>query len=193
MFEEKLNENIVYHIAPIHDLDMILEKGIAYDDKITYYVKYKKFHDFFDNYKPSEIPDWVIRKKAVFGSLDLSKHTSWHSHSVILSLKINPHKCWIANENLANECYEPIMLMDVKGFEIKKEYIIEKCINKAKLYWETSCSYEYNLRVRNDLKVGYDCEIMIFHSIKPKDIIPLAIVSDHRIMSIKQWKNIAYT
>ncbi|WDV46228.1 hypothetical protein PV797_00690 [Clostridiaceae bacterium M8S5] len=192
MFKERLYENIVYHIAPIHDLDKILTKGIVFDDKITYEVKYKKFHEFIDNCKTDDVPEWVIRKKAIFASLELSNHSGWHSHSVILALKVDPKKCWIANENIANECYEPFILKNVKDFSKSENYIIETCKRKAKSYWSTSCSYEQNLSERHDMKCGYDCEVMVFHEIKPENIIPLAIVSDHKIMSIDQWKELLY-
>ena len=190
IFKDYNETKFVYHVASITDLNQILSKGIFYDDKSTYRDKYYNFHKYIDSFKPGNIPAWVIRSKAIFASLNFHEKHCWHSHSVVLGIKIDPDKCWIANENLANEVYEPFILKGVKGFSDAGKYLEicgEKNMNK---YWETSLSFKENLKIRRDSDNTYDAEVMIFHSIYPEDIKPLYIVSDHRMMSIKEWKSL---
>jgi hypothetical protein len=175
-------------VAPITDLDNILRNGIRYNDKTTYRSKYLNFHRFIDTFKPSTIPNWVIREKAIFTSLNFSENHSWHSHSVLLAVKINPKKCWVANENLANKIYEPFVLKDIKGFSYAKEYIQTRAGDILKEYWNTSLSFLDNLKVRRDKQRGYDAEVLVFHHIPPEDIKILLIVSDHKAMSVSEWK-----
>lgn len=177
---------VVYHVAPITDLANILNNGIRYDDKSTYRTMYLDFHKYISAQKPNNIPDWVIREKAIFASLNYRNNHSWHSHSVILELRIDKDKCWVANENLVNMIYEPFVLRDVDSFEIANQYLDTKGRNVIKEYWDTSLSFNENLAVRRDKERDYDAEIMIFHDIKPKDIKILRIISDHKIMTVEK-------
>lgn len=36
----------------------------------------------------------------------------------------------------------------------------------------------------------YDEEVLIFHPIEVRDIVPLYIVSDHKMLTIDEWKKI---
>lgn len=176
----------VYHVACITDLDNILNKGIKYNDKSTYSTMYLEFHKYISSFKPENIPDWVIREKAIFASLNYKKDHSWHSHSVVLALKIDKERCWIANENLANRIYEPFILKDVKYFEVANSYLNREGKKAIEEYWNTSLSFNENLLLRRDKEKGYDAEVMIFHDIKPEDITILRIISDHKIMTFEE-------
>jgi len=103
LFSDYTETGFVYHVAPITDLKKIIEEGIRYNDKNTYLDKYLSFHKFIDSFKIDSFPQWLNREKAIFSSLNFAKDHCWHSHSVIMALRIEPEKCWIANENLANE------------------------------------------------------------------------------------------
>lgn len=188
LFPDYSQTGVVYHVASITDLNNILENGIKYDDKASYITKYKNFHKYIDSLKTKEIPSWVIRQKAIFASLNFDDKHCWHSHTVIMAVKIQPEKCWIANENLANSIYEPFILKDVKGFNCANNYLETKGREIAQKYWETSLSFIDNLRERRDKKKGYDAEVMIFHDIPPDDIKLIYIVSDHKMMTIQEWK-----
>ncbi|EOD00474.1 hypothetical protein [Caldisalinibacter kiritimatiensis] len=188
LFPDYTETKVVYHVAPINDLDNILKKGIRYDDKFTYESKYLNFHKYIDSYKPNTIPNWVIREKAIFASLNFDKNHQWHSHSVIMAINIDPSKCWVANENLANELYEPFILKDVQGFECAKKYIYNRGKKILHKYWTTSLSFIDNLKYRRDKEKGYDAEVLVFDYIPPEHINILAIVSDHKIMTMKEWK-----
>lgn len=188
MFYADYNETgYVYHVAPITDLDLILKEGIKYNDKSTYMIKYKDFHKYIDSFKTNNIPNWVVREKAIFASLNFSDDHCWHSHSVILAIKIDPSKCWIANENLANKLYEPFILKDTIGFRCAYDYITKKGESILREYWNTSLSFVDNLKLRKDKMKNYDAEVLIFHDIEPKHIKILSIVSDHNNMNIEQW------
>lgn len=187
-FLDYKDTNVVYHVAPITDLNKILKSGIKYNDKKTYESKYLNFHKYLDSYKLDMIPDWVVREKAIFTSLNFSENHCWHSHSVIMAIEIDTSKCWVANENLANKIYEPFILQEVEEFEVSKKYLINEGMKNLKRYWETSLSFNENLVTRNDLKSGYDAEVLVFHEILPANIKPLYIVSDHSILSINKWK-----
>lgn len=180
--------NRVYHIISITDLEYALKDGIKYDDKQTYTTKYYEFHDYIDRYKEEKIPDWVVRKKAIFGSLDFNKNHKFHSHTALLSIKVDVEKCWIANENLVNQIYEPFILHKIDEYNKSKQYLENEGTRLLKKYWKTSCSFKENLDKRLDKVKEYDAEVLIFHDIKPSDIDILYIISDHRMMTNKEWK-----
>lgn len=178
----------MYHVINLADLDKTLKTGISFDDKETYESKYSSFHKFIDKYKPESIPTWVIRHKAIFGSMNFKDDHIWHSHSVLLSIKVNEDLCWICNENIANFLYEPLILRNTKDFNAAEKFIERNGQTIAKDYWVRSCSFKYNLIIRNDKKQGYDAEILIMHHIPPENIKVLSIVSDHRHMEVKEWQ-----
>lgn len=188
-FLDFTKNNRVYHIISIIDLEYTLKNGIKYDDKQTYTTKYYDFHDYIDKYKKEYIPDWVIRKKAIFGSLSFAKDHKFHSHTALLSIKVDMNKCWIANENLVNQIYEPYILHKIDEYSQAKMYLENEGGKLLKKYWETSCSFKENLSKRLDKLEGYDAEVLIFHNIKPFDIEVLYIISDHRMMTQEEWKN----
>lgn len=190
LFEDYESTGLVYHIADINDLKEILEKGIRYNDKSTYLNRYLEFHKFFDLLKPDYIPNWVIREKAIFASMNFKKDHYFHSHSVVLGLKVDIEKCWIANENLANCLYEPLVLQKIEEFVDAKKYIENIGVEKGREYWETSLSFIDNLSKRKDMMKDYDEEVLIFHPIEVRDIVPLYIVSDHKMLTIDEWKKI---
>lgn len=187
-FDDYAKTQRVYHIAPINDLKNILSEGIKYNDKITYEGKYCDFHKFIDDLKPNSIPSWVERKKAIFATMNYHREPNFHSHTVVMALKIDPSKCWIANENKANEIYEPFILQEVDILKGAKNYVDREGKELIEKYWKTSLNFEENLNKRIDLKENYDAEVLILHSIKPEDIELLYIVSDHKIMEFNKWK-----
>ncbi len=187
-FDDYLKTGKVYHIAPVNDLEKILLEGIKYDDKVTYEDKYCDFHCFIDNLKPPHIPSWVERKKAIFATMNYKDNPNFHSHTVVMALKINPEKCWIANENRANEIYEPFILQNIEWLKGAKKYIETKGKELINEYWETSLSFKENLKKRRDLREGYDAEVLILHTIEPKDIEILYVVSDHKVMDFDEWE-----
>lgn len=188
LFPDYTQTGVVYHIININDYQKIKEEGIKYDSKFTYKCKYLDFHKFMDSHKPAHIPRWVDRSKAIFGSMNFKEDHHWHSHSVLLAVKIDPKRCWVANENMANQVYEPFVLHRLEEFKGAARFLERKGREIIREYWETSLSFEENLKYRRDREPGYDAEVMIFHSIKPEDIQCLAIVSDHSIMTVAQWK-----
>lgn len=187
-FKDYNSTGLVYHIANINDLNKIFEEGIRYDHKSTYINQYLSFHKFFDSLKPDNIPKWVLRQKAIFASMNFEKNHYFHSHSIVLGLKVDISKCWIANENLANCLYEPLVLSKIEKFKYVKEYIETIGVKKGEEYWNTSLSFVENLSKRKDRIDDYDEEVLIFHSIKPEDIEPLYIVSDHKMLTMDEWK-----
>ncbi|MBS4538016.1 hypothetical protein GOQ27_06055 [Clostridium sp. D2Q-11] len=187
-FKDYTQTRMIYHIANINDFNNILKDGIKFNDKVSYKTKYIDFHKLIDQYKLSYLPEWIIRQKAIFGSMNFKDKHTWHSHSVLLGLKVNEDYCWVANENLVNEIYEPFILKDIDEFSYMNKYIKRIGINNIKEYWKTSLSFKENLSKRLDKKEGYDCEVLIFHDIKPKDITPIAIVSDHRYIEYDDIK-----
>ncbi|SHH26370.1 hypothetical protein [Tepidibacter thalassicus] len=188
LFDDYIKTKRVYHIVSLRDLDYILEKGIHYNDKVTYNTKYKGFHDYIDDFKTNNIPDWVERKKAIFASLNFEKNHYFHSHSAVLSIKINEDMCWVANENLANKIYEPFVLKGIYGFEFCNNFLNNKGKEILKEYWNSSLSFKENLILRKDLEKGYDAEVLIFHHIPKDDIEVLYICSDHEMMSLEEFK-----
>jgi len=189
-FEDYLKTGKVYHIAAINDLKQILLQGIKYDDKITYEDKYCDFHCFIDSLKPAHIPSWVKRKKSIFATMNYRVDPNFHSHTAVMALKIDPSKCWIANESRANQIYEPFVLQEVEDLKRAKEYVNGEGKDIIEEYWETSLSFEDNLNIRMDLKKGYDAEVLIHHQIEPKDIEILYIVSDHKVLKLNEWKEV---
>lgn len=188
LFPDYNQTTVVYHVVPITDLKKIISEGIEYDDKKTYKSKYLSFHKYIDTFRNESIPPWVVREKAIFASMNFSKGHSWHSHSVLIALKIDPKRCWIANENLANKIYEPFILKDIKGFEEAAGYLSDEGTKSIAKYWDTSLSFLENLNERKDMTKGYDAEVLIFHKIEPEDITPLSIGSDHVMMPVENWK-----
>lgn len=188
MLKDCAGQGYAYHVVNIIDLGKTLTEGIKYDDKATYGSKYYDFHSYFDNHKPKAIPEWVERKKAIFASICFKEGHKWHSHSAVLKVKIHEDRCWICNENLANFIYEPFILQHMEGFDNTREYMRAKGGTFVEEYWKHSFSYKDNLSSRYDKKEGYDAELLIMHSIPPENIECLYIVSDHQIMSYKEWQ-----
>lgn len=189
-FDDYSKTGRVYHVAPVNDLGKILTAGIKYDDKITYEHKYYDFHCFIDSLRPVYIPPWVERKKAIFATKNYRREPNFCSHSAVTALKIDPSKCWIANENRANQIYEPFILQKVDSLSDAEEYMKTEGKKSIEEYWRTSLSFEENLEKRLDLKDGYDAEVLIFHDVEPEDIEILYIVSDHRVMEFREWKKV---
>jgi hypothetical protein len=150
--------------------------------------KYIDFHSYFDLFKPKSVPEWVERKRAIFASTRFKDGHTWHSHSAILRIKIEKHRCWVCNENLANFIYEPFILQSLDGFADTREYMRIHGREFVEEYWKNSLSYYDNLEKQYDKMKGYDAEILIMHHIPPENIECLYIVSDHQVMSYKEWQ-----
>lgn len=187
-FMDSAEQGYVYHVINIIDMERTLKEGIRFNDKNTYMSKYIDFHNYFDLFKPRSIPGWVERKRAIFASIRFKNGHSWHSHSAILKIKIQEHRCWVCNENLANFIYEPFILQSLDGFSGTREYLRVNGRAFVEEYWNNSLSYYDNLGKRYDKREGYDAEILIMHPIPPENIECLYIVSDHQIMSYKEWQ-----
>ncbi|OPJ56305.1 hypothetical protein [Alkalithermobacter paradoxus] len=187
IFDDYKETKRIYHIVSLNDLDNVIKNGICYDDKITYNTKYKGFHDYIDRFKGSNIPPWVKRNECIFGSLNYKLGHHFHSHSAILSVKVNEDRCWVANENLANTIYEPFALRNTASFENCKKFLNSKGEIILRDYWDTSLSFSENLKLRKDLQKGYDAEVLICHCIPKEDIEILYICSDHDIMSLDKF------
>ncbi|WP_026478881.1 hypothetical protein [Alkaliphilus transvaalensis] len=190
LFKDYTETGVVYHIATINDLNKILQQGIKYDDKVTYKEKYYDFHQFIDDHRNHNIPIWVSRKKAIFASMNYKSVPVFHSHSVVLAVKIIPEHCWIANENRGNQIYEPFILKDVEMFKSASKYMKKQGVASVREYWDTSLSFIDNLEKRFDKKDGYDAEVLILHSIPPENIEVKYIISDHRVLTLSEWKEI---
>lgn len=188
LFRDYSETKRVYHVVTLTDLEKTLKQGIQFNDKNTYKNKYIDFHNFIDNHKPDSIPQWVVRSKAIFGSMNFKPGHVWHSHSAVLSVKINEDLCWICNENIANYLYEPLILKNIISFEAAQEFLERNGHNIVMDYWSSSCSFKDNLSWRRDKKAGYDAEVLILHDIPPEDIEVLYIASDHRFMKVKEWQ-----
>lgn len=189
LFEDYQKTYKIYHIIAMYDLQPTLQKGIRYDDKVTYNTKYKGFHSFIEKEKTTKIPDWVQRKKAIFASMNYDSSFVFHANNIILSLKINPKQCWIANEDLANQIYAPFFMKDVKDYKNEASiYLKGKGKELLQNYWKTSLSFQDNLHYRYDLKEGYNAEVMIFHNISPSDIEIEYIISGHHLIKPEDWK-----
>jgi hypothetical protein len=188
MFEDCTGQGYAYHVVNIVDLEKTLAEGISYDDKSTYDSKYYNFHAFFDYYKPDTVPEWVERKKAIFASICFKEGHKWHSHSAVLKIKIQKERCWVCNENLANFIYEPFILQHMEGFGNIQEYMRINGREFVEEYWKNSLSYNDNLNIRYDKKEGYDAELLIMHKVPPEEISCLYIISDHQMLSYKEWQ-----
>jgi hypothetical protein len=187
-FPDYSQTGAVYHVINLNDLVRVNEQGIKYDRRAAYHDRYEDFHAYLNEYRTGEIPHWVDRTKAIFASMNFDDGHAFHSHSMLLAFEADPSRCWVANENRANEVYEPYVLQNIEEFRGAKEYL--KRIGRAVIreYWKTSLSFTDNLVQRRDRWEGYDAEVMVFHDIKPENIHYIAIVSDHRIMTVEQWK-----
>ncbi len=188
LFPDYGQTGVVYHVINLNDLLTVKTGGIKYDDKLTYQNNYKDFHAYLNLHRTQKIPSWVDRTKAIFASMNFSDNHTWHSHSMLLAVRIDPLRCWIANENKANELYEPFILQNIDEFCGAEGYLKERGQAVIKEYWDTSLSFTDNLKQRRDKEAGYDAEVMVFHDIRPADIHYIAIVSDHRVMTVEQWK-----
>ena len=188
LFKDYNETNIVYHVVTITDLEDTLKYGIRYNDKNTYESKYYKFHNFIDARKAKHVPEWVVRTKAVFASMNFKQKHIWHAHSALLGIRIQEDLCWICNENIANFLYEPLMLQEVPSFDLAKKFINKNGNKIAEDYWNCSLSFKDNLMLRLDKKAGYDAEVLVLHDILPKDIELLHIASDHKCMEVDKWR-----
>ncbi len=188
IFKDYTETQRIYHIISMYDLKETLKTGINYDDKVTYNTKYKGFHSFIEQEKTEKIPRWVVRKKAIFGSLNYKKSFAFYSNSVVLGIKIEPERCWVANENLANETYAPFFLREIDAFNGANVYLNKKGKKLLKDYWETSLSFKDNLEKRMDLREGYNAEVLILHNILPENIEIEFIISSHKRFSPEEWK-----
>jgi hypothetical protein len=188
LFKDYTETKLVYHVVTIGDLDNTLTYGIKFNDKNTYKSKYYEFHNFIDKMKPKYIPEWVVRSNAIFASMNFKPGHVWHSHSALLSIKIQEDFCWVCNENIANFLFEPLMLRKVSGFDSAQEFISKNGSKIVEDYWNCSLSFKDNLKLRKDKIAGYDAEVLILHDILPKDIELLDIASDHRCMEVNEWK-----
>lgn len=188
LFPDYTETGLVYHIINLNDLKEVAAEGIRYDHKSSYDERYIDFHAFLNQFRTPKIPLWVDRTKAIFASLNYSDNHIFHSHSMLLAFRVDPAKCWVANENRANEVYEPFVLQNTDGFSQASQYFKSRGRYIITEYWQTSLSFSDNLAQRRDRLDGYDAEVLIFHDIRPEDIHCIAIVSDHRIMTVEQWK-----
>ena len=188
LFKDYIETNVVYHVVTITDLDDTLKYGIRFNDKNTYKSKYYRFHNFIDDRRTKYVPEWVVRSNAIFTSMNFKPDHIWHSHSALLSIRIQEDLCWVCNENIANFLYEPLMLREVSSFDSAKEFINKSGNKIAEDYWNCSFSFKDNLKLRKDKTAGYDAEVLVLHDILPKDIELLYIASDHKCMEVKKWK-----
>jgi len=175
-------------VISILDYKSVMKNGIKYDDKNTYIDKYYGFHSYFDDFKSDKIPSWVERKKAIYTSLNYKDQHQWHSHSVILKVMVDESKCWVCNENLANVLYEPFVLQQNQSFEEAKVFMTSHAPKVAKKYWDESISLIDNKKIRKDKTPEYDAEVLVFQDIKPENLEFMYVISDHRMMTIKEWK-----
>lgn len=186
IFPDYKETGCIYHIISIIDLKKTLNEGIKFDDKATYKCKYLDFHNYIDNFRHENIPSWVIRKKAIFGSMNFKDNHYFHSHTAVLKIKVDDDKCWVANENLANNTYEPFILNDLVSNKFK-DYFEERGNKMLNEYWDTSLAFKDNLDIRKDKKEGYDAEVLLFHDVRPEDIEVLFIRADHKIYSLNDF------
>ena len=184
-FDDYTHTKVVYHITPLSKLKEILEKGIKLNEYMN--PDYCEFNRYFDRFKNDAIPKWVLREKAIYGSINFKSDHKWHSHSAILALKIDEQKCWIGNENLANILYEPYVLKDLNMFK-SAEILIKTRGDEFPLnYWNNSLSFKQNLTARLDFTDNYDAEVLIMQDISPRDINVIKLISDHKLMDVKEW------
>ncbi len=189
LFPSYKETKVLYHVVDIIHLKSVLSNGIKINERNKYSdEKYDEFNKYLDKNKSEKIPPWVKREKAFFASLNFKKNTKWHSHSALLAIRIQEEKCWIANENLANEIYDPFVLQDIDKFNNAKKYMKKYGVKSALKYWEHSFSFREYFDLGIDKRENYDEEVMIFHDIYPQDLNCLMIVTDHNIYTPKQWQ-----
>ncbi len=188
LFDDYFNTNKVYHIISLHDLKTAITKGISYDDKITFNTKYKGFHSAIQYEKLDKVPQWVKRDKAIFASINYPQKNHFHPDSVVLGLKIDPEKCWVANEDLANKIYAPFVLKSIMEYNDAESYMNTKAKDLLKEYWETSLSFVDNLNYRYDLRKDYNAEVLVLHPILPINIDVEYIISGHHVFKPEEWK-----
>ncbi|TZE81708.1 hypothetical protein [Calorimonas adulescens] len=186
LFPDYDETHLLYHIASISDLKTIFKYGLRFNRRLSYKGKYHDFHRFMDKNRTMNVPGWVMREKAVFASLNFKDCQVWHSHSAILSVRINEDYCWVANENTANYLYEPFILNHIPGFASLSDFLYNKGKEIAKEYWENSMSFKEYLLKKSCLGSDYDAEVLMMNDIKPNDIKLLAIITDHRIVTIDE-------
>ncbi|MDI6601672.1 MAG: hypothetical protein QME46_07805 [Thermoanaerobacteraceae bacterium] len=186
LFPDYNETHILYHVACISDLSNILKYGLRFSQRLSYSNKYLAFHKFMDRNRTSNVPIWVVRERALFASFNFRDDQIWHSHSAILSIKVNEDYCWVANENTANYLYEPFILKRIPGFASLSDFLYNKGKEIAKEYWRNSMCFKDYLLKRNTLDSNYDAEVLIMNDIKPMDIELLAIVTDHRIVTVDE-------
>ncbi len=178
----------VYHVVSLADLDNVLRNGLKYDDKKTFKTKYNGFHQCFDEIKGTSVPEWVVRSRAIFASMNFQKDHKWHSHTALIGITIDEAKCWVCNENIANLLYEPFILQNTCGFDEAKEFMKKFSGRIVEDYWKSSLSFSENQNCRKDKEVGYDAEVLVMHHIPPENIECIYVISDHRILSCTEWK-----
>lgn len=186
-FQDYIVTNVVYHVAPITELDEILKEGLRVNNSLS--SRYISFNRYFDRLRPENIPKWVSRENAIYASMNFKSYNNWHSHSVILSFKIEKERCWIGNENLANILYEPFILSKTGLFKSADEFISSRGEEFVLNYWNNSLSFDSNLKLRMDKVSYYDAEVLVMHDISPRDIDIVSIISDHKIMDTEGWNN----
>lgn len=190
MFFPHYNETkVVYHVVNINQLKTILDQGIEIEKRKDFSdAKYLNFNKFLDENRPPKMPRWLRREKALFASLNFKNNMHWHSHSALLALSIQEERCWIANENLANEIYDPFILQHISDFDHAQDFMKEFGEIKAQNYWENSFPFQEYLKKNKNPIDNYDEEVMIFHDIQPQDIKCLMIVTDHHTFTPKEWQ-----
>lgn len=189
LFPHYHETKVVYHVVNIGQLKTILEQGIQIQERKNFSDnKYLDFNRFLDQNKPETIPKWVKREKALFASLNFKEDMHWHSHSALLALKVQEERCWVANENLANEIYDPFILQHIRDFNHAQNFMKEFGEKKAQNYWENSFPFQEYLKKNKNPINNYDEEVMVFHDIPPKDIKCLMVVTDHHTFTPKQWQ-----
>lgn len=188
LFDDYFNTKKIYHIISLHDLRTALTKGISYHDKITFDTKYKGFHSTIQQEKLQKVPAWVRRDQAIFASINYVQKHHFHADSVVLGLKIDEERCWVANEDLANKIYAPFVLKDIVEYNDAISYMNSEAKDLLKDYWETSLSFIDNLTYRYDLRKDYNAEVLVLHPILPEDIDVEYIISGHYVVKPEEWK-----
>lgn len=187
LFKDYTQTGYIYHLIDINEYGNIIKNGILLEEN-SVNNKYKLLNNFLDKYRVNNIPKWVKRGIAIFASMNYDKHHNFHSHSVLLGIKIDEDKCWIANEKLANSIYEPLVLSQVDDLSFIKKYIHNEGTQIAKMYWNSSLSFKENKLLRVDKDSGYDAEVLVFHNIFPEAIVPLYIITDSKMYPFEEWK-----
>ncbi|RBP37247.1 hypothetical protein [Garciella nitratireducens] len=189
LFPHYNKTKVVYHVVNINQLKNILEQGIQIQERKDFSDdKYLDFNQFLDKNKPAWIPKWISRKNALFASLNFKENMQWHSHSALLALKVQEERCWVANENLANEIYDPFILQYIDQFNSARDFMKNYGRQKALYYWNNSFPFQEYLKKGKTPMKNYDEEVMIFHNIVPENIKCLMVVTDHYIFTPQEWQ-----